>query len=233
MKIWALEGSAKSASVALLEDGVLRGEFFLNAGLTHSETLLPMCEALLKTLRLELSDVERYAVSVGPGSFTGLRIAIATLKGMMAVTGSRCAPVSTLEAMAYNVAGDGLVCAVMDARCAQVYNALFEVKRGQVTRLTPDRAVAISELQEELLGRGEIILVGDGAEICYNTFKKEIDTVLVPEGMRFQRASSVARAAELLPDEAFVPAEELVPVYLRLPQAERERRRKLKGEETR
>ncbi len=162
MRILALEGSAKSASAALLEDGVLRGEFFINAGLTHSETLLPMCEALLRTLRIEVGSVERYAVSVGPGSFTGLRIAIATLKGMMAVTGRRCAPVSTLESMAYNITGDGLVCAVMDARCAQVYNALFRVEGGTVTRLTPDRALAIEQLDCELAEYGSIILVGDG-----------------------------------------------------------------------
>lgn len=231
MRILALEGSAKSASAALFEDGMLRGEFFINAGLTHSETLLPMCETLLRTLRVEVGSVERYAVSAGPGSFTGLRIAIATLKGMMAVAGRRCAPVSTLESMAYNITGDGLVCAVMDARCAQVYNALFRVERGAVTRLTPDRALSIEQLDGELAECGPIILVGDGAELCYNTFKRVRSAVLAPEPARFQRASSVARLAAQLPDEAFVTAEELVPVYLRLPQAERERRRKLKGEE--
>lgn len=231
MRILALEGSAKSASAAVLEDGAVKGEFFINAGLTHSETLLPMVEALLKTLRLETEEIDRYAVSAGPGSFTGLRIAIATLKGMMVVTGRRCAPVSTLLSMAYNVTADGTVCAVMDARCGQVYNALFQVSDGRVTRLTPDRAITVTALGEELRGYGEIILVGDGAKLCYNEYNKISGVLLTPEAFRFQRASSVARAAAELPEEAFVGPELLVPAYLRLPQAERERRARLKENE--
>lgn len=224
MKILALESSAKAASVAVTEDGCLLGECFVNTPRTHSETLLPLCASLLDTLQLCPSDIEAYAVAAGPGSFTGLRIGIATVKGMMAADHKRCAPVSTLLALAYNLIGtSGLVCAAMDARCNQVYQALFRVDGEQVIRLTEDRAVMISQLEQELSAWKEpITLVGDGAALC--TKKMSLDTLrIAPERIRHQRASSVALAASQMTSGAFLCGADLAPVYLRLPQAERER----------
>lgn len=223
MKILAFEASAKAAGVAVTSDGVLLGEAYANCGLTHSETLMPMCENLLRGLNLTLADIDCFALSAGPGSFTGLRIAAAAVKGMMLGGKKGCIPVSTLLALAHNVTlFDGIVCAVMDARCGQVYNAMFECENGKIERLCDDRAVSVSELHEELkkYSKKHIIFVGDGAELCYNTCLDIQNCRLAPENCRYQRASSVAFAAQ-----GGVPEDEntLTLKYLRLPQAERER----------
>ena len=230
MKILAIDSSAKAASVALVEDGRLLGEFFINVGLTHSQTLMPMVEDLLKNTGVKLSEVEAFAVSAGPGSFTGLRIGIASVKGMALLSDTPCVGVSTLEAMAYNFIGeDVLVCAVMDARCNQVYNAIFEVSDAKVTRLTPDRTISIEALYAEVASLDrEVLFVGDGALLCYNRNTNGLNVRLAPEGKRFQRASSVAFAALALlaSGQKPVSSEALAPTYLRIPQAERELKRK-------
>lgn len=230
MKILAIDSSAKAASVALVEDGRLLGEFFINVGLTHSQTLMPMVEDLLKNTGVKLSEVEAFAVSAGPGSFTGLRIGIASVKGMALLSDTPCVGVSTLEAMAYNFIGeDALVCAVMDARCNQLYNAIFEVNNGKITRLTPDRTISIDELYAEVAALDrEVVFVGDGALLCYNRNTNGLNVRLAPEAKRFQRASSVAFAAlaSLASGQKPISAEALVPTYLRIPQAERELKRK-------
>ena len=226
MKILAIDSSAKAASVALVENESLLGEFFVNVGLTHSQTLMPMVEALLTNVNTKVAAVDVFAVAAGPGSFTGLRIGIAALKGMALVNDTPCLAVSTLQAMAYNFIGEEvLVCAVMDARCNQVYNALFEVSETKVTRLVQDRTISIDELYEELkkLNR-KVLLVGDGAFLCYNKNDCNLDIQLAPENKRFQRASSVAFAAvdALASGQAPINSEDLIPKYLRIPQAERE-----------
>lgn len=230
MKILAIDSSAKAASVALVEDGRLLGEFFINVGLTHSQTLMPMVEDLLKNTGVKLSEVEAFAVSAGPGSFTGLRIGIASVKGMALLSDTPCVAVSTLEAMAYNFIGeDVLVCAVMDARCNQVYNAIFEVRDANVTRLTPDRTISIEALYAEVAAIDrEAVFVGDGALLCYNRNTNGLNVRLAPEAKRFQRASSVAFAAlaSLASGQKTVSSEALAPTYLRIPQAERELKRK-------
>ena len=137
-----------------------------------------------------------------------------------------CASVSTLEAMAYCMPYEsGIICAVMDARCAQVYNALFEMENGIPKRITPDRALSIEELKQELQKYNEkIYLVGDGAEICKKAFEGMENIMLVPENIRFQHAYGTAKVAERLADEnKLCTSGELMPIYLRLPQAERER----------
>ena len=147
MKILALESSAKAASVCLWEDGVLLAESYQNSGLTHSRTLLPMCQTMLDNYGHQLSQVDVIAVASGPGSFTGLRIGLSTAKGLAWPRQLPCIGVSTLEAMAWNLAHmDGVICCAMDARRKQVYNALFEAEDGQLTRLTPDRAISLAEL---------------------------------------------------------------------------------------
>ena len=164
MKILAMDSSAVVASVALCEDGRLLAEYTVNNGNTHSETLLPMAESLLKQFSLTAADIGLFAVSAGPGSFTGVRIGAATVKGLAFGMNVPCAEVSTLEALAHNLsARDGLICPVMNARRSQVYTALFRCSEGKLERLLPDSAMAISELDGILAKYGEpVSFVGDG-----------------------------------------------------------------------
>ncbi len=235
MLILAIESSASPASAAVREDGKLLGEFFVNTRQTHSQTLLPMVENLLDALGKSCADLDAIAVSRGPGSFTGVRIGVACVKGLALPNNTPCCGVSTLEAITLNglCCEGSVICAVMDARCGQVYNALFRVEDGELLRLTEDRALSIAELSEECASYGkQLILFGDGAALCYETFR-EWGARLAPEAVRFQRASSVALAAEKLAAAGkAVPAAELLPAYLRLPQAERELKKKREAEES-
>ena len=236
MKILALESSAKAASVCLWEEGKVLAESYQNTGLTHSRTLLPMCQSMLANCGIELEEVDVIAAASGPGSFTGLRIGLATAKGLAWPGEKPCCGVSTLEAMAWNLAHvDGVICCAMDARRNQVYNALFQAQGGMLTRLTPDRAISLEELFQgpEAETRAQI-LVGDGAELCYNyAVPLGVDLVLAPPHLRFQRATGVARAAAIQAQRGeLVPAGDLSANYLRLSQAERERLERLKREET-
>ena len=172
MKILAFESSAVSASVALVEDEKLIAQSFQNCGLTHSRTLLPLAESLLKNCGVTLDDVDALAVAHGPGSFTGVRIGVATVKGLALGADKPCIGVSTLEAMAWGArALGGRLCCVMDARAGQVYNALFAVENGAPHRLCDDRALKLTDLGEEI-GETPYFLVGDGADLCYNTLKE-------------------------------------------------------------
>ena len=229
MNILALDSSAVSASVALVTEKKIIGEFFCNTGLTHSQTLVPMIDALLQTAKLTLADVDAVAVCAGPGSFTGIRIGVAAVKGMAMALDKPCIAVSTLEAAAMNMLGENcVVCAVMDARCSQVYNALFRIKNGVIERLCEDRALLIEELADELCGMNEkIMLVGDGAGLCAEKIGNSIPNLnLAPMNLRYQRASGTAMAALHVNPEEYLTAQQLMPRYLRLPQAERELRKK-------
>lgn len=230
MYMLAFESSARAASVALARDGELISQYFHCSGLTHSRTLLPMAEDLLKNCDLSISDIDVFAVSEGPGSFTGVRIGAATVKGLCWGAEKPCVGVSTLEAMAYNgeAAGDdSIICCAMDARRNQVYNALFTFSNGKPQRLCSDRAISLEDLTSELKNSEKsVFVVGDGAVLCYNHLEKLIPGVrLAPSGIRMQNAWGVCRAA--LDREPF-SAEQLLPVYLRLSQAERERQARLK-----
>ena len=228
MKILALESSATACSAALCEDGQLIAQNWQNSGLTHSRTLLPMVEDMLKNCGASLDDVDVVAVAAGPGSFTGLRIGVATAKGLAWPGDKPCAPCSTLESMAWSLAHlqDTIVVCAMDARRNQVYNALFLAKGGELERLTPDRAIGLEELAQELkqLDKHKIV-IGDGARLCYNTMQQQgIVLDIAPEHLRMQSAWGVARAAvEVIARNGLVPGSDLAPVYHRLSQAERER----------
>ena len=224
MLILALDSSAAPASAALLEDGKILSEFYINTKQTHSQTLMPMVESVLKLTNKTLDDVTCMAVSAGPGSFTGVRIGVSCVKGLSMMRNIPCAGVSTLRAMAENARQlTGIVCAVMDARCGQVYNALFRAEGGTLTRLCDDRALPIAELLEECkMFTEKIYLVGDGAELCYETIAAIHAELVLPQ-LRFQRASGVAMAAqEMVENGQTVTPDALMPIYLRLPQAERE-----------
>ena len=225
MLILAMDSTAKAASVALVRDGTLVAQSTQCSGLTHSRTLLPMAEDLLKNAGVKLSEVDRFAVAHGPGSFTGVRIGVAAVKGLAWAAEKPAVGVSTLEAMAWHgvAAGEGsLICCAMDARRNQVYNALFEIKNGTPVRLTEDRAISVDALVSDLKADSRTpFLVGDGAHLCKAALE---DAVLAPENLRMQSAWGVAMAALDKPDAS---ADALQPVYLRLSQAERERQARL------
>ncbi len=225
MKILALDSSATVASVALCEDETLLAEYTLNNGNTHSETLLPMVETLLSHFGITVDDVDLFAASTGPGSFTGVRIGAATLKGLAFAKNTPCVGVSTLEALAENaVALGGLVCPVMNARRAQVYTALFRSDGRTLVRLLPDSAMAISELDEMLSTYGEpICFVGDGKQITLNALQKT-EARPLPDRLCHQSAYSVAQVAlRAYRDGRATDDAALAVTYLRPSQAERER----------
>ena len=227
MRILALEASAKSVSVAVTENGTLLAQAYQDRGLTHSVTLMPLLDGMLKTAGLTLDDMDIIAVAQGPGSFTGIRIGVSAAKGLAWAKALPCCGVSTLEAMTYGVTDfEGVVVGAMDARRQQVYNALFRTENGCVTRLCADRAVAMELVAEELAAMPEPkLIVGDGAVLLYDFLQKAgIGCRLTSPLHRQQSAAGVALAAEHLAAQGLTcSAQELQPVYLRLSQAERER----------
>ena len=227
MLILALESSAKAASVALMQDAELLAQYSQCSGLTHSRTLLPMVEDMLKNTDKKLADVDFIAVAHGPGSFTGIRIGVSTVKGLAWASDKKCVGVSTLAAMAWHgAAAGGLVCPVMDARRSQVYNALFEIKDSAPERLCRDRAIELSELAAELKGYDrEVLLVGDGARLSFDHLTAEgISCRIAPQNLVYQSAWGVGMEALRIEPGT---ADDLLPVYLRLSQAERERQARL------
>lgn len=235
MKILAVDSSAKVSSGAICDENKVIAQYSINTSLTHSQTLMPMITALLNNAEICLDDIDYFAVSNGPGSFTGLRIGIAAIKGMSFANDKPCIGVSTLEALAYNATfSDGIICAAMDARCNQVYTALFESKPGEkIKRLTEDMAIAIDNLSE-MLGKynKNIFFVGDGALLCYNNVKSINRKFLMPPVTLLQNAASVAfTAIEYIHSERCVKSEDLLAEYLRLPQAQRELKKKQKIKE--
>lgn len=229
MKILAVECSAGPASAAVIEDGHVCASAFVNIKLTHSQTLLPMIEGVLGYSMSSMDEIDGIAVASGPGSFTGIRIGISAVKGLAAARKIPCVSVSTLRGMAESFRqSDCFVCAVMDARCNQVYNALFALKNGEVIRLCEDRALMCNELAEEVnelasLHEAPFFVVGDGADLFYPFVEKNPQIKIAKEPLKYQNAVGVGLAAypSFLSGDT-VSAEQLLPVYLRLPQAERE-----------
>ncbi|MBR3560417.1 MAG: tRNA (adenosine(37)-N6)-threonylcarbamoyltransferase complex dimerization subunit type 1 TsaB [Oscillospiraceae bacterium] len=228
MRILALETSAKSVSCAVTEDGAVLARGFQCTGLTHSRTLLPMVDAMLQNAEIPMASIDLFAVAAGPGSFTGLRIGVSALKGLAWAAEKPCAGVSTLYAMAQNLAhldGALLICA-MDARRSQVYNALFEAQNGTLKRLCGDRAIGLDALAAEVQNdsRRKIVL-GDGAMLAHGYLTQNgVDCAIAPAALRYQDAVGVALAAE---GAERCSAQELSISYLRVSQAERERKARL------
>lgn len=223
MKILSVDSSSVSASVSITENGITLAENFINNGLTHSKTLMPMVEKTLKDGGISIKDIDLFAIANGPGSFTGVRIGIASVKGMADALAKKCVAVSTLEAIAEPLKDkDYIACAVMDARCNQVYTAIFE--NGK--RLCEDKAVLIDELGVELKNYNKkVVFIGDGSVLCYEKLKDIVtDISVADENIRYIHASSIGRLAEDKIENGEEPTDsaKLVPYYLRLPQAERE-----------
>lgn len=236
MKILSVECSATAASAAICGDGKILSEVFTNTALTHSRTLMRCVDAALRCAEIGFDTIDAFAVANGPGSFTGVRIGCATIKGLAQAQDRPCVPVSTLEGIAYALRGmDCIACAVMDARCGQVYTASFDCAGG-LERLCPDQAAAIEELGAFLKNlKKTIFFIGDGAGLCYNRLKEFLPNVqLAPENIRYQRAGNVALLAyQRYQEGGAVQPDQVVPAYLRMAQAQRERNRRLsqKGEQ--
>ncbi len=228
MKILAIECSAGPASAAIIENGQILADASVNIKLTHSQTLMPMIKGILDSSFTDIADIGGIAVAAGPGSFTGVRIGIAAAKGIAAPKNLPCAAVSTLRAMAEGFKRqNAVICAVMDARCNQVYNALFEIEGDTVTRLCEDRALMCDELAKELSILSEkgkkIIITGDGTDLFYPYVAELSGVTAAYTPLKFQNAAAVGLASEEMFNKGdTLTPERLLPIYLRLPQAERE-----------
>ena len=234
--VLAVDTSAKSVSCAIVRNHKVLASFYADNGLTHSQTLMPMIENTLSVSGISVGDLDAVAVNAGPGSFTGVRIGVSAVKGIAFTANLPCVSVSTLEGMAYNGAftPNTIVCGVMDARCQQVYSATFRIdENGHPIRMTEDAALSIADLGLYLSELGQpIVLVGDGSELCHRYLSDSVPNLtLAPATMRNQNAAATALIAERMFEAGeTVSAEALLPVYLRLPQAERELNEKLKAQ---
>ncbi len=227
MKILALESSGLVASVAVIEDGNLLGEYTMNYKKTHSETLLPMLDALTKMIELDMSTIDAIAVSKGPGSFTGLRIGSTTAKGLGLALGKPIIPVPTIDAMAYNLWGAAeLICPLMDARRQQTYTGIYRFTDGELEAVVQQCAVDISDIVAQINELGQpVIVLGDGVPVFESYLQEHLQVPyrLAPAICNRQRAAGVAALAEVLYRQGVVEsATEHKPDYLRLSQAERE-----------
>ncbi len=236
MKILALDSSGLVASVAIVTEEALLAEYTVNFKKTHSQTLLPMLEEIVRMVEMDLSEIEGIAVTAGPGSFTGLRIGSATAKGLGLALNKPIIAVPTLESLAYNLCGTKeLICPMMDARRNQVYTGLYEFVGSQFNTVSEQKAVAIEEIIEEInsLGR-EVIYLGDGTPIHKQLIeeKTRVPFTYAPPHMNRQRAGAVGALGLLYYNQGNIEeATEHQPVYLRMSQAERERAERLKKEE--
>lgn len=233
MIILAIETSAVAASAAVMKDSKLLSESFVNIGLTHSQTLMTLIDTCLSNAGLGISDVDVFACANGPGSFTGIRIGVSAVKGLAFAQDKPVYGISTLEAMAYSAAVEGyVICPVMDARCRQVYTAQFKAENGELIRLSEDEPLKLDELEEKLRDLGKkVLFLGDGTDVAVNYFAdKSIDFTVFPEIYKYQHASAVAIAAFMRYNNGEAPLSGalLLPGYLRLSQAERERNNRTK-----
>ena len=228
MKILSVESSAASCSVALSDNGVLIGEEFTNVKLTHSETLMPMVKNILDNTKTDIGTVDVFAVSNGPGSFTGLRIGAATGKGIALALDKKMVAVPTLAAMAYNLYGDSrYICPVMDARRKHLYSGIYTFDGEKLVTVRDVNLASYEELAEELVGLdGQVVLVGDGVDVAGDVLKEQLGDkcILAPAHIKTQRAGSVALLAKQMADNGqYTDADGLKPDYLRPSQAEREK----------
>ncbi len=234
MKILSVDSSLNTASVAICEKDTIISEFFINAGLTHSETLAPMIDSSLKNAKINPEEIDLYSITCGPGSFTGIRIGLSTVKAMAFVNNKPCVGVSSLAALASNCLDfckpSQIICVCIDARCGGVYNALFECTLSgdskKLVRLCEDRAIASEDLLLELETlECDINFVGDGSLMCYNLIREKFDSFdfkITLSKNNYINASTVAFIGKEMYDAGvYTSSFELSPNYIKIPQAER------------
>lgn len=224
MKILGIDTSSAVASAAICDGDRLICETSLNNKLTHSQTIMPIIDGVFKMSELKPADIDVFAVSVGPGSFTGLRIGVTTAKGLAHAVNKPVAGVNTLESMAYNLPFCGqIISPIMDARREQVYNAFYTFENGRIKELTPPRAISLEDCMEELAQMGEdVIFLGDGVPVFRDRIAQRLgkQASFAPQNLNMQHAAAVCEAAKY---KETVNYAQLVPMYLRKSQAERER----------
>lgn len=235
MKILALDSSGLVASVAVVEEEYTIAEYTVNYKKTHSQTLLPMLDEVVKMTELDLGSIDAIAISGGPGSFTGLRIGSATAKGLGLALRKPLIHVPTLEGLAYNLCGTpGIICPIMDARRNQVYTGLYSFEKEDLQIVEPQMAVGIDELAEKLNARGEAVtFLGDGVPVQREYIKEHLTVPyrFAPAHMNRQRAASVGMlGVKYYKAGKIETAMEHQPDYLRVSQAERERAEKERAE---
>ncbi|NDO47777.1 tRNA (adenosine(37)-N6)-threonylcarbamoyltransferase complex dimerization subunit type 1 TsaB [Clostridium sp. MD294] len=233
MKVLAIDTTGQTASAAILENDVIIAEYSINYKMTHSQTILPMIDEISQKIELDLSTVDYIACSCGPGSFTGLRIGAATVKGLALGGNIKVVAVPTLDALAYNIFDtDAIICPIMDARRQQVYTAFYQWRENEFCRLTEYSALPIEEVMQQAKNyQNKIIFLGDGVAVHKQLLLKEKNFCFAPSHCNLQRGASVAAlAVKLIEKGEIIKGNELELIYLRKPQAEREREQKLKGE---
>lgn len=234
MKVLAIDTATAVGSVALMEDEKLLGEYSINNKKTHSQKLMVMIDEIMKALDIKPSDIDVFAASIGPGSFTGLRIGVTTAKALAYATNKPLVGVPTLDALAYNiVTSEFVICPILDARNSQVFTALYEVRDRGFERITEYMGIPVSELVQLIVRNNKkVIFAGDAIDLHKDYFKSELEEncEFAPLGNRLQRGASVAELALMMAKEGkYTSSFELVPFYLRKSQAERELEKKLCG----
>jgi tRNA threonylcarbamoyladenosine biosynthesis protein TsaB len=223
--ILAIDSASTACSVCVAKNGNILSSIFINNKLTHSQTLLPSVERVLSLSGISVNDLDHIAVTTGPGSFTGVKIAVSTVKGLAYAKNIPCIAVSSQEALAYNLIGiNGLICTVMDARRNQFYNALFQCENGKIKRLREDRQISAEALLNDLQGINDlpVFLTGDGTFLLYEYLKNNsFNAICAPETLIYIKAESIILAVNAGMG-TLIDQEELIPIYLRPPQAERE-----------
>ncbi len=223
MKILAVDTSSNVASAAIVDGDKLVCESVLNNKLTHSQTLMPMIDEVFKKSELKPDNIDLFAVSNGPGSFTGLRIGVTTIKGLAHACNKPVCGVNTLEALAYNLPFcPYIISPIMDARREQVYNAFYKWENGMLKEITSPRAISLEECLEELLKRNEkVVFLGDGVPVFREKIADKLkeQALFAPQLACTQRASCVAECAK---NKETINYSELAPMYFRKSQAERE-----------
>ncbi len=234
MKILAIESSGLVASAAIVQDDILVAEYTTDHKKTHSITLMPMIDEIMRMTETEVSELDAIAVSAGPGSFTGLRIGSATAKGIGLVTGVPLINVPTLEGLAYNLWGcEKVICPIMDARRGQVYCGVYRFEAGELKTIREQDACDMRDLLQDINAMGSpVVFLGDGVPVFSDIIKDECSVAFefAPAHLNRQRASSVAALGRIYFDRGLtVTASEHAPIYMRKSQAEREREEKLSG----
>ena len=231
MKIVAIDTSGPLASCAVMREGGIAHLIAMNQGLTHSETIMPALDDAMTAAGVSCADADCFAVVAGPGSFTGVRIGVCAAKGLAHAWNKKCARLDALEVLTMNYQGfDGIACPILDARRGQVYCAAFDMKNGMPERVLEDDAIELTAFLGKLPKDRRLVFLGDGLRVHAAKIKEMLpDAVIAPANLRDLRADAACILAEARPDE-WMDAHLLTPIYLRVPQAERERNARLKGE---